>query len=444
VAKAAVLNVDIVATAEKALETFDKVKEKAGTSFSALKVGAVAAAGAILAGLGEATKAASEHETGVAKLAQAYKDAGVSTKGMNSALEEIDTSSRRTGQSAEDNIAAYTKLVASTHSASKAQEELATAQDLAAFKGISVADAAQMLNSIQAGNTRTAKELGIATKDMSGHQLSATVIMENLSKAVKGQADAMGNTAAGQMARYKESMEQAKVAVGEALLPALTKLLAMLQPLFAWLSRNTSLIKTLTPIVAALAAGVMVAVGALKVWAVWQKIVDAELFANPIGLVIVAVAALVTGIILLVTHWRQVSAAVAEAWGWLRNLGAWVLGHWKIIVDVLLGPLGLLITNFKTVESVIHDVIKALGEIGRAVSDALGWLGKIPGKGLISKGIGAITGHSLPGGSGPAPTPMVFQIYATPGADLPEVVYQALRDYQRRHVRPELTPMFGR
>jgi hypothetical protein len=35
-------------------------------------------------------------------------------------------------------------------------------------------------------------------------------------------------------------------------------------------------------------------------------------------------------------------------------------------------------------------------------------------------------------------------VNATPGSDLPEVVYQALRDYQRRHVRPELSPMFGR
>jgi hypothetical protein len=442
-AKAAVLNVDIVATAEKALETFDKVKEKAGTSFSALKVGAVAAAGAILAGLGEATKAASEHETGVAKLAQAYKDAGVSTKGMNSALEEIDTSSRRTGQSAEDNIAAYTKLVASTHSASKAQEELATAQDLAAFKGISVADAAQMLNSIQAGNTRTAKELGIATKDMSGHQLSATVIMENLSKAVKGQADAMGNTAAGQMARYKESMEQAKVAVGEALLPALTKLLAMLQPLFAWMSRNTSIIKTLTPVAAVLAGVILGVVAAMKVWTVVQTVLNAVMSANPIGLVILAIAGLVAGVLVAIHYWHDIAAAVASAWGWLRNLGAWILAHWKIIVDVMLGPLGLLITNFRTVENVIHDVIKALEQVGHAVSAALGWLGKIPkgAGGLISK----INPFSLPGGGGgPAPTPVFITVNATPGADLPEVVYQALRDYQRRHVRPELTPMFGR
>jgi hypothetical protein len=117
------------------------------------------------------------------------------------------------------------------------------------------------------------------------------------------------------------------------------------------------------------------------------------------------------------------------------------MAHWRIIIDVMLGPLGLLISNFQTVENVINDVLKALEKVGRAVSDALGWLGKIP------KGAGSILGKlnpfSLPGGGGPAPTPMNFTIYATPGADLPETVYQALRDYQRRHVRPELRPIFG-
>jgi hypothetical protein len=440
VAKAAVLNIDIVATAEKALETFDKVKEKSGASFSALKVGAVAAAGAVIAGLGEATKAASEHEVGVAKLAQAYKDAGVPTDDMKKSLEELDASSRRTGQSAEDNIAAYTKLIAATHSSATAHKELATAQDLAAFKGISVADAAQLITQASVGNTRAVKELGIATKDTSGHQLSATAIMAKLTAAVHGQADAMGDTAAGKMARYKESLDQTKIAVGEALLPALQKLLNILQPIFTWLSRNTEIVKLLTPFIAGL-AGVVVAVSvATRVWAAVQAILNVVMDANPIGLVILAVAGLVAAVIVAIKYWHDISAALSVAWGWLRDLGAWVMANWKIIVDVLLGPLGLVITNFQTIIRVVDDVIHALEQVGHAVSDALGWLGKIPsGAGSI---LSKLNPFSLPP-AGPAVTPMFLTVYATPGADLPETVYQALRDYQRRHVRPELRPIFG-
>jgi uncharacterized membrane protein len=441
VAKAAVLNIDIVATAEKALETFDKVKEKSGTSFSALKVAGVAAAGAVLAGLGEATKAASEHEVGVSKLAQAYKNAGLPADDLNKSLEEIDKSSRKTGQSAEDNIAAYTLLVTATHDTAKAHEELATAQDLAAFKGISVADAARMITQAQEGNTRAVKELGISTKDTAGHQLSAQAIMEKLTAAVHGQADAFGKTGAGQMARYKETVEQAKVSMGEALLPAIESVMKMLQPLFDWLSKNTAILRVLAPIAAVVAGIILAVAAATKVWVAVQTIMNFVLSANPIGIVILAIAALVAGVIVAIHYWHDIAAAIQYAWGWLRDLGAWIMAHWKIIVDIMLGPLGVLITHFQQIWFVIQLVIAALEDVGRKVSEALGWLGKIPhGVGSI---VSKLNPFSLAAPAGPATTTMVFQITATPGADLPETVYQALRDYQRRHVRPELRPLFA-
>ena len=218
-AKAAVLDIVIAATADKALEAFDKVKAKSSDSYAALKTGAVVAAGAVIAGLGEATAAAAEHEVSVSKLEQAYKNAGVSTDDMKSSLEEIDKSSRRTGQSTEDNIAAYAKLVTATKSTTTAHKDLAVAQDLAAFKGISVSEATTDVIKASEGSTRALKELGIATTDSSGKALSATQVMANLTTAVHGQADAFGDTASGQMARYKESLDQTKVAIGEALLP---------------------------------------------------------------------------------------------------------------------------------------------------------------------------------------------------------------------------------
>ena len=246
-AKAAVLDIVIEATAEKATEAFDKVKEKASGSYGALKVGAVAAAGAVIAGLGAATAAAAEHEVSVAKLEQAYKNAGVSTDDMRGSLEEIDKSSRRTGQSTEDNIAAYTKLVTVTKNTATAHEELATAQDLAAYKGVSVATAADAIIKANEGNTRALREMGIATTDAAGKQLSHKEIMDKLTAAVHGQAAAFGDTASGEMARYKESLDQTKVAVGEALLPALKSLLNMLQPIFTWLANNQAIISQTDP-----------------------------------------------------------------------------------------------------------------------------------------------------------------------------------------------------
>ena len=439
-AKAAVLDIIIEATSDKAVEAFDKVKEKSSSSFSALKVGAVVAAGAVVAVLGEATKAAAEHQVSVSKLAQAYKDAGVPATDMNASLEDIEASSRRTGQSTEDNIAAYTKLVTVTKSTSKAHQELATAQDLAAFKGVSVASAADAIARANAGNTRALKDLGIATTDASGKQLSAKAVMEKLTAAVKGQADAFGDTATGKMARYHESLDQTKEKIGEALLPVLQKLLDILQPIFNWLDKHQALMKKLTPIVAGLAGAILGIVAAVRIWVAVQTVLNFILSANPIGAVVLAVAALVAGVIYAYKHFKPFRDIVQDVWHWLEGLGTWIHGHWKLIVDLLLGPVGVLLTNLDTVKQVIKDIIQALKDVGDAVSKALGWLGKIPkgAGGIISK----INPFSVAPAPGPAPTTMIFQITATPGADLPEVVYDALRDYQRRHVRPELAPIF--
>jgi hypothetical protein len=442
-AKAATLNIDIVATAEKALAAFDQVKEKSTGSFSALKVASVAAAGAVFAGLTEATKAAAEHEAGVAKLQQAYQNAGLGAGDLNKSLEEIDASSRRTGQSTEDNISAYTVLVAATKDTTKAHQELATAQDLAAFKGTSVQEAALAITRASEGNTRALKEMGIATTDASGKQLSATALMNSLTQAVHGQADAFGNTAQGEMARYHESLDQTKVVIGEALIPALKSVLDFLQPMFTWLSNNTAVLQVLAPIIAIAAGAVIGITVAMKVWTAVQWALNIAMDANPIGLIILAIAGLIGIVILVITHWKDFLNIINIVWQALQAAGAWILAHWPYIVGALFGPLGILIAWLVRSTNAVNDLLGALKAIGRAVSDALGWLGKIPSSagGLLSKFTGGLL--SVPGG-GPAPTPVIIQIAATPGSNLPEVVYDALVAYQRRHVRPELAPLFGR
>jgi hypothetical protein len=442
-AKAAVLNIEILAAAGEAVKEFDKIKDKSASTHAALKAGALVAASAIVAGLGAATKAAMDHEESVAKLQTAYRDAGISTKDMNSSLEDIEASSRRTGQSTEDNITAYTHLVTATRDTAKAHTELATAQDLAAYKGISVSDAADAITKAAAGNTRALKDLGIATKDAGGHQLTTAALMEQLSKAVKGQADAVGDTAVGQFKRYHESLDQTKEKIGESLLPALKQLLAMLQPLFDWLDKNTAVLRILAPVLAIVAAVIFTVTAAQRAWAAIQVIVNAELWANPIGVVILALVALVAIVVVVVKHWNDVRNVINIVWQALKDAGAWIMAHWPLIVGAMFGPLGLFIGWLASSKNAVNDLLAALRAIGDAVSKAIGWLGKLPhGAGSI---IGKLNPFSLEAGAGggAAPTPPYIQINATPGDDLPEVVYRALHTYQTHHVRPELAPMFG-
>lgn len=107
-----------------------------------------------------------------------------------------------------------------------------------------------------------------------------------------------------------------------------------------------------------------------------QTELDAAEDANPIGLIIIAVAALVTAIVLLVMHWKTVwhdiCAVVDWAVGFIRS-------HWVLLVAILTGPVGLavaeLVKHWRTVE---HDVTAFVNAVAGFIAShwkvILAWL----------------------------------------------------------------------
>jgi cell wall-associated NlpC family hydrolase len=98
----------------------------------------------------------------------------------------------------------------------------------------------------------------------------------------------------------------------------------------------------------AVVAGVKLLVIGIRLWAVAQAILDGELIANPIGLIVVAIAGLVIAVTELVRHWSAVWSAVKgaakDAWeflthGWgqalipgltlIRLAAEFVRDHWR-------------------------------------------------------------------------------------------------------------------
>ncbi len=94
------------------------------------------------------------------------------------------------------------------------------------------------------------------------------------------------------------------------------------------------------------------AAAASKAWAAGQWLLNAALTANPIGLVILAIVALVA---LLVVAWRRSSTfravvqaamrGVQVAFGWVlakvQQLVGWIRGNWPRLLAILTGPIGL-------------------------------------------------------------------------------------------------------
>jgi hypothetical protein len=441
-AKAANLVIDVVAKVDQAVKGLSDLKDKASDSLGTVKTVAAGFAAGIGAELGVATKAAMDHETHVAKLSQTYANVGAPAADMAKALDEIDASARRTGQSADDNIDAFDKLMVATKDSHAAMTELGTAQDLAAFKGVSVSDATNAIIKASEGNTKALKAMGIETTDTAGKQLSAQAIMDNLTKAVHGQADAFGDTAAGKVARFHESLDQMQVKIGEAVLPALNSLLDVLAPILDFFTRHQAIISVLVPVLGGLAVAITAVNVATKIWTASQAALDVVMDANPVVLLALAIAGLVAGIVIAYQKFQPFHDMVDAVGRVLKGVGDWVLANWKIIIDVLLGPLGILLTNFDKVIGAVRTMIDWLGRVKQAASDAFGWLGKVTGAlgGALSHipGLGGLS--VAPAAAG---TPVFISIQVAPGDDFADAVYRGLRSYQRRHRRPELAALFG-
>lgn len=109
-----------------------------------------------------------------------------------------------------------------------------------------------------------------------------------------------------------------------------------------------------------------------------QWLWNAALDANPIGLVVLAIAALVGAIFLLVTHLKQVGEFFGTVWkGAQVVFGAFVdfiKDHWQILLGILTGGLGLIVVFFVSHFTQIRDFV------GKIIGDVVGFFTALPGR----------------------------------------------------------------
>jgi len=131
----------------------------------------------------------------------------------------------------------------------------------------------------------------------SGKLLEAqNMVLAAIEKQVGGTAEATANDSD----KMKVAFSQLSEKIGLALLPAFAKLTALALKFTDWASKNSTLLITLGSIIGGIAVTILVLNAAMKAYAAIQKIVNvvtliwnALLNANPIGLVILAIAAFI-------------------------------------------------------------------------------------------------------------------------------------------------------
>ena len=160
--------------------------------------------GALTGALADDVAGALAEEKQMARLGAVLKANVKDWDGSTAAVNRATSAAMDKAFSDDDAREAMIKLLPVTRNVGKATRELALAMDLARFKDIGLADAAQLLVQVHAHQYRGLKQLGIALDSTA----TSAEALDAIQKIVAGQAGAYADTTAGKF-------EQAKVKVDD-------------------------------------------------------------------------------------------------------------------------------------------------------------------------------------------------------------------------------------
>ena len=306
---------------KKAMAEFQQLEGAGAKSAFALKkamLPAVGVLGGLATGLGLATKAAVEDQKAQDLLAQQLRTSAMATDDVIAQNEQFISSMSMSKAVADDELRpAMANLVRSTGSVEVAQNLMSTALDIAAATGKDLETVTMALGKAANGQTAALTKLDPSLKGVIDSSSTLDDITNALSVSFGGAADVAAQSYEGRMKSMKIAMDETKESIGAALLPALQKLLEILQQVAKWAQENTKLFLIIVGVIGGLAAAIVVANVAIKAWTIATQVATAAqtlfnfvMSANPIALVILGIVAFVAALVVLYNKFEVVRTVV--------------------------------------------------------------------------------------------------------------------------------------
>jgi hypothetical protein len=437
---------------QSAIAEFKQLEGAGAKAQFALKkavIPATAAIAGLAAGLGSATKAAIEDADAQDKLAGVLRRSALATDEDIAATEAFISAQSRLTATADDELRpALQQLAVATGDVGYAQELLVKSQDIAIATNTDLATVTDAMSKAAQGNYKALKGIDASLIPLIAGGAEFDEIMQALS-IHQGAAAEAANTTAGKMANLSIQMGEAKESIGAALLPVVTALIEKLIPLATWAQENTNVILILAGVVGGLAGAVLAVNAAMKVYQATLVIVKAAqaafnfvMAANPIGIVVVALAALAAAFVIAYNKSETFREFVNKLFEAIKT-GV------EFSVDLIKGYLDGILGFYKAVfNGIARAWNNTVGKLSFSVPD---WVPVIGGRGFSVPEIpeladgGIVTGPTLAmiGERGPeAVIPLnratgmgnvTINVYSTiADATLPDKLVNALRQYNRR------------
>lgn len=251
----------------------------------------------------------------------------------------------KTGADADDIAASQAVLARHKLTGEQISQLTPLLVDYARRTGTDLPSAGDKLGKAIAGNARAMKELGIPFKNTGDAAGNFEQILTGLQDKVGGFAESEAQTLDGKLVMLETKFGDVQETVGEALLPVLVQLADITMQVVDFVQEN---VDWLGPLAIGLAT-VTVAVLAL----------NAAMSANPISLVVLAIAALVAGLVWAYNESEEFRAVVDAAFSAIAAAGTWLWNN--------------------ALQPVIQFLVRGFALVVRGIASMLDVLGNIPG-----------------------------------------------------------------
>jgi hypothetical protein len=434
--------------AVKEFQSLGTVGAKANFALKKAALPAAAAVAGLAVALGDATKAAIEDDAAQQELArQLTATTGANAAQIASVEGWISAQGKLLGITDDELRPALAGLVRATGSVSEAQKLATAAMDLAAQKGVPLASVTKTLEKAYGGNLKALAKLAPEYRQMIEDGASFEDVMYAIGTATGGAASTAANTAQGQFKRLSISLQETKESIGAALMPAIQAVLPVLAALGNFASENTTAFLAVAGVIGTL-AGIILAYNAyLKLQAAYTIAATVATAAfnlvmslNPISLVVIAIVALIAGLVLAYKKFEG-----------FRNIVDSVFSVIQTVVSVSIGVIkGYFETLYGFYKGIFNGIASLWNNtIGKLSFKVPSWVPGLGGKGFDVPNIpmladgGIVTSATLAmiGEKGPEAVIPLDRMGQMGGNNVtihvnggdPNAVVQALRTYMRQN-----------
>lgn len=369
---------------DRAVADFKKLEGAGAKANFVLKKAALpaaAAVGAVGAALFSATQAAMEDEAAQAQLSLSLRNVTGATNEQVASVEEMISKMSLASGVADDELRpAFASLVRGTKDIALAQESFGLAMDIATQTGTDLTTVTDALAKAYQGNFKGLRSLSPEMATLIKEGASLDEIMNVLGGTFGGATAAAAGTAEGQMKRLGIALAETKESIGAALIPAVEKLLPLLLGFGKWAQENTTTFLVIAGVISGIGIAILAANAAIRLWtlgtqlaAAAQWLWNAALAANPLGLIVIGIAAVIAILAIMYTKFEGVRNVVDKVFSFIKTA---VTTGVDYITNYVEAVLRVYKTIFNTIAKLWNNTI---GKLSFSVPD---WVPVIGGKGF--------------------------------------------------------------